>query len=213
MGKLSLKANHYFMRAVLATCVGVLCLAAQQPTPSPTLAVIDAYVCQIDATKTLTTKRHIHTYRYTNESVPDSLFWVYGTDFPCSVTVYFSGNKIVKLVETARASSSFSEYSYYIQNSKLLCVKNRQVSCPFRSQIAAWRSHTLPYTKAADSFFWGTYYFVQASCIVKRERGESRWSPRYDIPGRGGQRAIVPAIFPLQAARYSVVFEKAPAKK
>ena len=178
------------------------------------MAVIDSYVRRIDANKTLTTRRHIHTYGQARKPGADSLFWVYNTDFPgSSVTVYFSGRNIVKLVETARTDKFFTENSYYLQKGQLLFVKNRQAYCPILTQIAAWRSHTPPCIKAADCFFRGKYYFAQDSCISKHEQGRSRWEPEYEFPSKGRHSVTVPEIFPIQAARYETVFGKALARR
>lgn len=140
----------------------------QQPAPPPTLAATNAYVRQIDVDKHLTVKRHIHTYGHAAKPGVDSVFWVFNTDFQfSSIEAYFSGSKVVKLVETARTAKFFTENSYYIQNGKLLFVKNRQVDCPILKQLTAWRNNRLPYIKAADYFFRATYYFAQDSCVNK----------------------------------------------
>jgi len=195
-----------------AASIIILCLTAwQQPTPPPTLATTNAYVRQIDADKKLAVKRHVHTYGHADKPSVDSVFWVFHTDFEgSSIVAYFLGSKIVKLVETARTDKYFTENSYYLQNDKLIFVKNRQVDCPILTQITAWRSHTLPRTRAIDCFFQGAYYFAQDSCINKWERGKSKWQPDYNIPGGGGRWVTVPKIFPLQAARYVAVFGHQP---
>jgi hypothetical protein len=183
-------------------------VAQQQPTP-PTLAATNAYVRQVDANERLTVKRHIHTYGHAAKPGVDSVFWVFQTDFQgCSIEAYFSGSKVVKLVETARTKTYFTENSYYLQNDQLIFVKNRQVDCPILTQITAWRSNKPPRTKAADYFFRGAYYFAQDSCVSKWERGKSKWEPNYTIPGGGGREVAVPRIFPFQAARYLAVFDK-----
>lgn len=188
-----------------------LCLTAQQPTQPSALATINTYVCRMDADKTLSTRRHIHTFGHANKPGADSLFWIFRTDFPgSSVVVYYSGSRVVKLVETARTDKYFTENSYYLENDKLLFVKNRQVYCPILTQITAWRSNTLPHVKTADYFFRGAYYFAQDSCINKWERGKSKWEMEYDIPGGNGRWVMAPEVFPLQAARYLTIFGHPP---
>jgi hypothetical protein len=168
-------------------------------------------VRQIDTDKHLTVKRHIHTYGHAAKPGVDSVFWVFNTDFQfSSIEAHFSGSKVVKLVETARTARFFTENSYYIQNGKLLFVKNRQVDCPILKQLTAWRNNRLPFVKATDYFFRATYYFAQDSCVNKWEYGKSKWRPEYDIPGGNGRSVTVPEIFPFQAARYLAVFSKSP---
>ncbi len=149
------------MKWLLISSVSALHLAAQQPTQSPAFAATNAYVRLIDTNKSLISKWYVHTYHHAYKSGVDSLFLIYPTDFEgSSVVVYFSGSKIVKLVETARTSSFFTENSYYLQNGKLLFVKNRQTPCPFATQRSAWDKKILPCTKEAAYFFQGTYYFA-----------------------------------------------------
>ena len=198
------------MKYVLSVWIGSLCLAVHQLSQLPVCTVIDSYVRRIDADKTLKTKRHIHTYGHANKPGVDSLFWVYHTDFQgSSVIVYYSGSKLVKLIETARRGKDFTESSYYLKNDKLLFVKTRQANCPILNQIAAWRNQVSPCTKEADCFFLGRYYFAQNSCVSKQERGKSEWEPEYHIPGIGGSPVTVPDIYPIQAARYATIFGKA----
>lgn len=162
---------------------------------------IKTYVSQINSNRTLAPLYMNYNGHRGDAFGRDTIFYVHGTDFPCSAILSYAGTRLVRVKEIVRTSSRMAIHQYYLRNSQLVFVEEKEVLCRFGQE-----SPKIKYSEK-DYLLHNNYYIAADTCLTKEEwsKGYSAHQSHLSTNERWHCDFLI-----RQAARYVTLFSHAP---
>jgi len=194
--------SQRYMNYIQIGFISVSCLSTQLPPQAASVGRIKSYVDSIRRNTTLTSLRINYNANGGDALRRDTIFYVYGTDFPCSAILSYNETHLVRIKETVRTGSRISVYQYYLRDNRLFFAEEKEVACRFGQE-----SPKIRYSEK-DYLIHNKYYIAGDSCLAKEERGKSIFAGQFRlVPSEQHTRC---GFFVWQAARYVTLFGHQP---